>query len=170
MQASRQRLLGVALTTTGFTLAALAGLALSATPGLSIGTLLVGALLAFAVVLPLLVGGIYFFVRSSRTPDEPESNLPQQVAFADLMRQRGQSSLGALATDLQVPESEVLEIVQQLAALRLFSGYLTPEGTLVRLETAVVHSLSRCQTCRSPLNLAGPVTLCPVCGTEYFSS
>jgi hypothetical protein len=169
MNLYRQRLFGVALTTIGFVMAALAGLALaSQVNSLGTGGLFAGAGLAFAVVLPFLGAGIFFYARGSREPEETESTLPQQVRLSDLMNTRQTAALDALATELNVSAQDVLNMVHELAQLRLFSGYLTPEAQLHRIEPVVIQQMNRCQRCGNPLVLDSAISLCPSCGTEYY--
>lgn len=170
MNNNRQRLLGVALTTIGFVLAALAGLALASQVN-TLGTtgLFVGAGLTFVLVIPLLIAGVYFYARGSRETIEPESTLPKQVQLTDIMKMRQKATLDTLARELAVTPDEVVEMIHQLAQLELFSGYLTPEGELAAIEPIVIQHLSQCQRCGKALKVLHRVEICPSCGTEYYA-
>lgn len=166
----RARTLATALTFIGFLMAALAGLLLatqSAAWGVT-GTL-VGAFVAFVLVLPIFGGGIYIFARASRDAELlPESDLPQQRALMALLKQRPVIPLAVAASEIGVSPDDVLAMIEQLAALDVFTGYLTPDGMLNRVEPLVMRALTECRVCRRPLEMLAVPVVCPQCAASYY--
>jgi ABC-type spermidine/putrescine transport system permease subunit II len=124
-----KRNIGIATIVLGFVLTTMAGFFLAAS-NLDAGTLVMQALIVFAIVLPIMIFGIYLYV----TSDAVTSNLSEtelQLKMIDIIRERGRVSLAELATDLNVNIGTVTQLVQDLDALDLFTGYIDWSNSIV---------------------------------------
>jgi len=166
------RLVGVILMGLGFGLAMLAGLWLAvqvSSEELEAGGAVIGGVLAFAVVGPLMGFGIYMYVRGGQEAEE-ESVMEQQRQLLDIVRSRGQIEIENLALEMQVSVGSVQDMVHQLVGLQVFSGYVNwDDGILYSSDAGKLRDLKDCQKCGAPIELAGKgVVTCRYCGTEYF--
>ncbi|MDQ7025511.1 MAG: winged helix-turn-helix domain-containing protein [Anaerolineae bacterium] len=117
-----KRNIGIAMIALGFVLTTMAGFFLAAS-NLDAGTLVTQALIVFAIVLPIMIFGIYLYV----TSDEATSNLSEtelQLKMIDIIREQGRVSLAELATDLNINIGTITQLVEDLDALDLFTGYI----------------------------------------------
>lgn len=170
MELTRPRIIAILLTLIGFIIAGVAGVYLATqTQTLGIGGTLSGAFIAFALAAPFLLGGIYLYARHSREAQiEPESDMPQQRQLMDFIRAHPNTTLLALAQSVGVTPESAREMVQELGALAIFTGYLTPTDELHQVEPLVMREVTRCQHCSAPLNGIQPVMICVQCGAEYY--
>ena len=119
-----RRTIGITAIVIGFVVTAIAGFILAAS-NLKTGTLLTQALIAFAIVLPIMLFGIYLYVTSDR--DSTSSTLSDtelQLKLMDVIRERRHITLEDLATALQVDMATITRLVEDLAAQDLFTGYI----------------------------------------------
>lgn len=163
------RTTGIALTILGFSIAIVAGLILAAQVNtLGTGGLLIGGGLAFLVAGVPLFAGLYLYARSAAAAQELNTEMIQQRELMDILKAQPQTTLGQLATQLKIPETEVHNIVAGLGRLQVFIGYITPTGNIHRLEATILPALVQCQHCGAPLKVQDTITICSACGTEYY--
>jgi hypothetical protein len=155
----------------GFGLALIAGLFLAsraaeAETGALVGT----ALVAFIPVALLIGAGIVLYMRQSPAEEPVVSTVHLQRELLDVLRERRSMTVDALAETLDTEPEQVNEMVHQLAALQIFSGYLDRRNeTLSIVEPDDLRQQHTCLVCETPIDLNGQGTvICRVCGTEYF--
>lgn len=137
--------------------------------GLRISGALLGAALLLVVVLPLLGGGVFLWVRSGReaVADAQRAELRK---ILDMVKSRGQLPVSDLVIELGESQSEVQDMIHSLVGMGVFSGYINwDEGVLYSEDAAGLRDLERCKFCGGELKLAGKgVVTCPYCGAEYY--
>jgi hypothetical protein len=171
MRTSFSRSTGLILIGIGFVATVLAGLLL-AVGDLEAGTLATRGVLAFLLIAPVLLAGIYFYVRS----DPPEVDIPEtsdmlkQRELLDALREQRALAVPELAHQLEVDEARIQEYVYQLVQLEVLSGVADWEaGMLYAADAVQLRALQTCQKCGTAIDLRGRgVIRCAVCGTEYL--
>jgi hypothetical protein len=169
---NNSKLISLVLIVLGFGIALIAGLWFGtqlSTSQLSSGGALIGAGLAFIPVALLLGSGLYLFVQGNKEKEQV-SEMQQQRKLMDMLRTRGEMSIGDAALELQVTADHVKGLVQQLVGLQVFSGYINwDKNMMYALEASKLRELNTCKNCGGELKLAGKGTVqCRFCGTEYF--
>jgi hypothetical protein len=117
-----RRWVGIAAIVLGFLITVIAGFVLAASQ-LTTGALFVRALIVFALVLPILLVGIYLYV-TSNTESSDLSETELQLKLMDLIRERKRVSLQELAAELKVSMGTVTRLVEDLDSLDIFTGYI----------------------------------------------
>jgi hypothetical protein len=117
-----RRWVGITAIVLGFVITVIAGFVLAASQ-LTTGALFVRALIVFALVLPILLVGIYLYV-TSNTESSELSETELQLKMMDLIRERKRVSLQELAAELKVSMGNVTRLVEDLDALDIFTGYI----------------------------------------------
>ena len=117
-----RRWVGISVLVLGFVLTTIAGFVLAASQ-LTTGALFVRALIAFAVVLPIMLIGIYLYATSNEQPTGL-SETELQLQMMDMIRERGRVSLQELAAELKVSIGIVTKLVEDLDSLDIFTGYI----------------------------------------------
>jgi len=117
-----RRWVGIAAIVLGFLITVIAGFVLAASQ-LTTGALFVRALIVFALVLPILLVGIYLYV-TSNTESSELSETELQLKLMDLIRERKRLSLQELAAELKVSMATVTRLVEDLDSLDIFTGYI----------------------------------------------
>ena len=169
---SSGRIIGLGATVLGFLFAVVVGLWLAtqaASGELSTGGMLLGALLAFALIGPLLLFGIFMYVRAGQE-SEQISEMQKQRQLLDIVKSRGQVDIHNLAIEMSSNVDEIRQIVHQLVGLQVFTGYINwDKGTLYSTDAQQLRGLSECRNCGGQIKLSGKgIAVCPFCGTEYF--
>jgi hypothetical protein len=168
------RYIGQGLIAAGFLLAAGSGLLLAVGVGNSGGdfggALPIAALLA-AVVAGLVGLGIYVYTRAEsndRIIVNAEMLKPRELL--DLLAARQSVTPREAASALGISEAEIKTSIDQLAALRVFSGYVNWDDDLLAARPAeALRGLRTCLVCESPItpHTEGQ-TSCPICRTIYY--
>ena len=117
-----KRTIAIISLTLGFVITTIAGLVLAAS-NLAPGPLLVRGFIVFIVVIPIFGFGIYQYVTSD-TESSGLSDTELQLKLMDIIRQKGRISLEDLATELNVSVGTITQLVEDLAALDIFTGYI----------------------------------------------
>jgi hypothetical protein len=117
-----RRWVGIAAIVLGFVVTVIAGFVLAASQ-LTTGALFVRALIVFALVLPILLVGIYLYV-TSNTESSDLSETELQLKLMDLIHERKRVSLQELAAELKVSMGTVARLVEDLDSLDIFMGYI----------------------------------------------
>jgi hypothetical protein len=170
MELTRPRIIAIVLTIIGFVIAGVAGVLLATqAETLGMGGTLSGAFGAFVLAAPFLISGIYLYARHSREAQiEPESDMPQQRELMDFMLAHPDTTLAALAQSIGVTLEAARNMVQELAVLGIFTGYLTPTNELHLVNALVMEDVTHCQHCKAALDGNPPVIICVKCGAEYY--
>jgi hypothetical protein len=117
-----RRWVGITAIVLGFVITVVAGFVLAASQ-LPTGVLFVRALIIFALVLPILLVGIYLY-GTSNTESSELSETELQLKMMDLIRERNRVSLQELAAELKVSIATVIGLVEGLDSLDIFTGYI----------------------------------------------
>lgn len=168
------RLIGIILIVIGFGIAVLAGFWLAVQVGddeIEVGGAVLGAVLAFVVIAPLVGFGIYLYVKGGQEVEE-ESVMAKQRQLLDIVKSRGQVTVEDMAIEMQADLPQVKNMVHQLVGLQVFSGYINwDDGILYSSDASKLRDLQNCRKCGAPIELVGKgVVACKFCGTEYFLS
>jgi hypothetical protein len=160
---------GIILTIIGFVIAILAGLIIATQANVwgASGILAAGAI-AFVVAGVPMLAGLYLYARSATAAQELNTEMLHQRPLMDMLKTHPSTTLAHLASQLHISEAEAQDIVAGLGRLQVFTGYLTPTGTVQQLEGAVLLALTHCQHCGTPLKIQAVATPCITCGTEYY--
>lgn len=169
----RERVLGGLLVMLGVGIAALMGLALATAPvtlAEDAGAILLPALLAFLLTMPLLLGGAYLLVKTS-APREASREMTAARALTDALQGRGVVLLADVAAQSGLSYDEAAQALDDLIRLRVFNGmWHAGSGQVSMLEVGVLQALERCVVCQRSLRLQGAVTTCAYCGAVYARS
>ena len=168
------RLIGIILILIGFGIAILVGFWLAVQTGndeIEAGGAVLGAVLAFVVIAPLVGFGIYMYVKGGQEAEE-ESVMAKQRQLLDIVKSRGQVTVEDMAIEMQTDLNQVKNMIHQLVGLQVFSGYINwDDGILYSSDASKLRDLQNCQKCGAPIELVGKgVVACKYCGTEYFLS
>lgn len=168
---SHRRAVGIGLTILGVIIAAAGGIWLALNPATLAEdpTLLVIALGLFAVVfLTMLVGAFLFLSTGNQHDTEPEMELPLLVL--DHLRQHGETTIAQLADALNVSPDLIRISLDELQALRLFTGYYREGDQKVGLvPRPMLELLTSCVVCAKAIDLrSSSHVICRHCGTHYY--
>jgi hypothetical protein len=167
-----RRVTGVVFSVIGFTIAVLAGLFLAlrvSSSEMDTGQLVVWALIAFIPVALFVGYGIYLYAKSAPPEVIPESTLQNQRDLLNKLKSQGQVYLRDVAQEFNVDAQKIREIVYELVALRVISGYVDWERGIMHIaEDEVLRSATTCAKCGKPITLDNSPTACKTCGMEYF--
>ncbi|MGH9175538.1 MAG: hypothetical protein ACRD1H_14325 [Vicinamibacterales bacterium] len=133
------------------------------------GAVFGGALLFIAVVLPLVAGGIFLYIRGGA----------EAARFADAERQRkllgivesaGEISIADLALQLGGARDSVRADLYDLVSKGLFAGYVDwDRGILFARQASELRGRTTCPNCGGEVSLVGKgLVRCQYCGAEIF--
>ena len=133
------------------------------------GAVFGGALLFIAVVLPLVAGGVFMYVRGGA----------EAAQFAEAERQRtllgigesaGEISIADLALQLAGTRDSVRADLYDLVSKGLFAGYVDwDRGILFARQASELRGRTTCPNCGGEVSLAGKgLVRCQYCGAEIF--
>lgn len=166
------RLIGILLIVFGVILGGVAAAWLFTNEGLEGPARILGLALALIVLVgPLVGGGIYLTAFGGREAAQQQA-ASQQRKLLNIVQTRGQVRVDDVAVELQVPRSEVREMIYALVGLGVFSGYIKwDEGVLYSSEASQLRDLKQCPNCGGEITLSGKgIATCRFCGTEFFLS
>lgn len=127
------------------------------------------SLLLGLIVLPLVGGGAFLFIRGNAEAREL-SVINEQRKLLDMVKTRGQLDIDDAVLELNTTRDTVQDNLHALVGRGLFSGYVDWErGTLYSVDARELTSRSTCPNCGGQLELAGKGLIrCPYCGAEIF--
>lgn len=169
----RERLIAIGLIGGGMLVTVLVGLGLATAPVTlteDAGAILLPALGAFVVAMPMLLGGAYLLIKTNQ-PTEANPEMARARALLDVLRGRGVVSLAQVADEMAITPAQAEGVLEDLLRLKIFNGIWDKRnGQAGILDLAVLQTLERCAVCEHSLTLAGAVTRCEKCGTVYARS
>ena len=127
------------------------------------------SLLLGLIVLPLVGGGAFLFIRGNAEAREL-GEINQQRKLLDMVKTRGQLNIDDAVLELNTTRDSVQDYLHALVGRGLFSGYVDWErGTLYSVDARELSNRSTCPNCGGQLELAGKGLIrCPYCGAEIF--
>lgn len=133
------------------------------------GAVFGGALLFIVLVLPLVAGGIFLYIRGGAEAKQFE-NAARQRKMLGIVESAGEISIADLALQLTGTRDSVRTDLYDLVSKGLFAGYVDwDRGILFARQASELRGRETCPNCGAPLSLAGKGLIrCPYCGAEIF--
>lgn len=133
------------------------------------GAVLGGGMLFVAVVLPMVAGGAYIFLKGRSEQAQLEAGQRQRKLLA-IVETAGQISIADLALQVGGTRDSVRDDLYDLVSKGLFSGYADwDRGTLYARAASELRGRETCPNCGGQLEIAGKGLIrCPYCGAEIF--
>ena len=133
------------------------------------GAVLGGALIFIVVVLPLVAGGIFLYIRGGAEAKLFE-NAARQRKMLGIVESAGEISIADLALQIAGTRDTVRADLYDLVSKGLFAGYVDwDRGILFARQASELRGKQSCPNCGGQLSLAGKgLVRCPFCGAEIF--
>ncbi|HEX5165113.1 MAG TPA: hypothetical protein VFV93_06940 [Thermomicrobiales bacterium] len=133
------------------------------------GAVFGGALLFIVLVLPLLAGGIFLYIRGGAEARQ-FANAERQRKMLGIVESAGEISIADLALQIQGTRDSVRSDLYDLVSKGLFAGYVDwDRGILFARQASELRGKENCPNCGGQLSLAGKgLVRCPYCGAEIF--
>jgi len=133
------------------------------------GAVFAGALLFIVLVLPLVAGGIFLYVRGGAEAQQ-FANAARQRKMLGIVESAGQISIADLALQLSGTRDSVRADLYDLVSKGLFAGYVDwDRGVLYARQASELRGQQTCPNCGGQVSLAGKgLVRCPYCGAEIF--
>jgi DNA-directed RNA polymerase subunit RPC12/RpoP len=133
-----------------------------------------GAILGFLIaaivfVLPLGAAGVYLLAKS-RQETTQYGEIAKQKKILNMVLTQGKVSISDIAVELDIPVSQVEDMVRDLVGKNLFSGAVNwKSGLLYSKQASQLKADQKCPNCGGQVELVGKgVVECPFCGSEVF--
>ncbi|MGB7341489.1 MAG: hypothetical protein WBC91_21510 [Phototrophicaceae bacterium] len=157
----------------GFIITVIIGLILSlfATNLLSPTQVITIGVITFIVISPLFGYGVYTYARSTEAEAyQTNEDMEKPRLLLDILRDNGHGDVLELANQLETHPEVIRHYIDDLSQLGLFSGIADWEnGMIAMIPTTVIQAIETCRTCQNPISIAGDLTICPHCATEYYT-
>lgn len=126
-------------------------------------------LLLGLIVLPLIGGGIFLWLRGNAEAQEL-AVISQQRKLLDMVKTRGQLNIDDAVLEMNSSRDKVQDHLHALVGRGLFTGYVDwDKGALYSVDARELSERSTCPNCGGQLELAGKGLIrCPYCGAEIF--
>jgi hypothetical protein len=133
------------------------------------GAVFGGALLFIVLVLPLVAGGIFLYIRGAAEAKQFETAARQRKMLG-VIESAGEISIADLALQVAGTRDSVRADLYDLVSKGLFAGYVDwDRGILFARQGSELHGRETCPNCGGQLSLAGKgLVRCPYCGVEIF--
>ncbi len=133
------------------------------------GAVFGGALLFIVLVLPLVAGGIFLYIRGGAEAKQFE-NAARQRKMLGIVESAGEISIADLALQLAGSRDSVRTDLYDLVSKGLFAGYVDwDRGILFARQASALRGQETCPNCGGQVSLAGKgLVRCPYCGVEIF--
>ncbi len=133
------------------------------------GAVFGGALLFIVLVLPLVAGGIFLYIRGGAEAKQFE-NAARQRKMLGIVESAGEISIADLALQLSGTQDSVRADLYDLVSKGLFAGYVDwDRGILFARQASELRGRETCPNCGGQVSLAGKgLVRCPYCGVEIF--
>ncbi len=133
------------------------------------GAVLGGAMLFIVLVLPLVAGGIFLYIRGGAEAKQFE-NAARQRKMLGIIESAGEISIADLALQLAGTRDSVRADLYDLVSKGLFAGYVDwDRGILFARQASELRGKQTCPNCGGQVSLAGKgLVRCPYCGVEIF--
>jgi hypothetical protein len=133
------------------------------------GAVLGGAMLFIVLVLPLVAGGIFLYIRGGAEAKQFE-NAARQRKMLGIIESAGEISIPDLALQLAGTRDSVRADLYDLVSKGLFAGYVDwDRGILFARQASELRGQETCPNCGGQVSLAGKgLVRCPYCGVEIF--
>lgn len=133
------------------------------------GAIFGGALLFIAVVLPMVAGGTYLFVKG-RAEETQFEHVERQRTMLGIVESAGQITIADLALQTSGTRETVRSDLYDLVSKGLFAGYVDwNAGKLYARQASELRGRETCPNCGGRLEIAGRGLIkCPYCGAEIF--
>jgi hypothetical protein len=174
MPPSRLRIVSIVLIALGVLGTATVGLylAVAAGAGMTLQEVLANGFAAFVGIAVVIGLGLYFYatatLNSAPAPAPDALSMRKQRLLIDLLRSEAREfTFAEVQRNLQIEESDLRGLVDELSALHLFGGYVDWEGERLRaVDTPVLQAARACLRCGAPIQISARTT-CAKCGTLY---
>ena len=133
------------------------------------GAVFGGALLFIVLVLPLVAGGIFLYIRGGAEAKQFE-NAARQRKMLGIVESAGEISIADLALQLTGTRDSVRADLYDLVSKGLLAGYVDwDRGILFARQASELRGRETCPNCGGQVSLAGKgLVRCPFCGAEIF--
>ncbi|MCS7088938.1 MAG: hypothetical protein NZL91_09615 [Thermoflexales bacterium] len=127
------------------------------------------ALFFVALIATPLLGLGVFALNRGRAEEQESLHVRRQQRLLGMVMTQGRVQIAQAAIELGVTRDQMRQLIYDLIAKQLFSGYVDwEEGVLFSSEAAQLQS-GQCPKCGGKLELAGKgLVKCPYCGSEIF--
>jgi hypothetical protein len=133
------------------------------------GAIFGGALIFAAVVLPMVAGGVFLFLRGRRE-EQAFARVGHQRKLLGIVESAGEISIADLALQIGGTRDSVRSDLYDLVSKGLFAGYVDwDRGILYARQASELRGRTTCPNCGGELSLAGKGLIrCRYCGAEIF--
>ncbi|MCL4458456.1 MAG: hypothetical protein M1136_01495 [Chloroflexi bacterium] len=131
--------------------------------------MLLGSILLFILVTPLLGSGIYLWSKG-RAEERAYAEVETERKILNIVQARGKVRLSDLALETRTSREQIKGYIYDLVGRELFTGYIDwSQGLLYAQEAAQLKEGNKCPNCGATLTLAGKgIIKCEFCGAEIF--
>ncbi len=133
------------------------------------GAVFGGAILFIVLVLPLVAGGIFLYIRGGAEAKQFEIAARQRKMLG-IIESAGEISIADLALQMAGTRDSVRADLYDLVSKGLFAGYVDwDRGILFARQASELRGKETCPNCGGQVSLAGKgLVRCPFCGVEIF--